>query len=263
MLIGVVGGCTIVFAFGLLDDIVHLHPAREARRPVRGRLRRHRTARISVEFFANDIVAVAIGDRSGSSGITNAFNLLDNMDGLAASSAVVACCVLRDRRRVGPRTATSSSSSPRRSASPASASCRTTSASASRRASSWATPAASCSGSGSPARAGGELDGSRHDVATVAAARDRPRDPDPRHDARHDAASALERRPVTQGGKDHTSHRLVYRGLSERRGRRAPRDRRRRARSHEARLRRARQRSHHDDRRARQRASCSSSSATS
>ena len=26
----------------------------------------------------------------------------------------------------------------------------------------------------------------------------------------------LERRPVTQGGKDHTSHRLVYYGLSER-----------------------------------------------
>ena len=27
----------------------------------------------------------------------------------------------------------------------------------------------------------------------------------------------LEGRPVSQGGRDHTSHRLVYRGLSERR----------------------------------------------
>ena len=32
-----------------------------------------------------------------------------------------------------------------------------------------------------------------------------------------------ERRPVTQGGKDHTSHRLVYYGLSETQGRRAAR----------------------------------------
>ena len=29
------------------------------------------------------------------------------------------------------------------------------------------------------------------------------------------AMRILERRPVTQGGKDHTSHRLVYYGLSE------------------------------------------------
>ena len=46
------------------------------------------------------------------------------------------------------------------------------------------------------------------------AAAARARDPDPGHDAR-DRARTLERRPVTQGGTDHSSHRLVYYGLSE------------------------------------------------
>ena len=78
-----------------------------------------------------------------------------------------------------------------------------------------------------------------------------PRGPDPRHDARDGAAPALGAVGDRRAARDHTSHRLVYRGLSERRAVAVPRRRLGRARSDEPRLRRARQRPHHDDRRAR------------
>ena len=56
---------------------------------------------------------------------------------------------------------------------------------------------------------------------------------------------------MTQGGRDHTSHRLVYRGLSERRAVLLSRRCLGSPRPHEPRLRRPRQRPDHDDRRAR------------
>ena len=53
-------------------------------------------------------------------------------------------------------------------------------------------------------------------VATLHPAAAHPRGADPRHDARHDRA-AVRGPPVYQGGRDHTSHRLVYHGLTDRR----------------------------------------------
>ena len=45
---------------------------------------------LNVEIVGNDVLAWAIG-LLWLVGITNAFNLLDNMDGLAATLAVVSC----------------------------------------------------------------------------------------------------------------------------------------------------------------------------
>ena len=84
----VVGAGGIVFAFGLLDDIVHLHPAAKlGAQLVAAYVVLHST--ISVEFVSNQTLAWAIGIL-WLVGLTNAFNLLDNMDGLAGSLGVVA-----------------------------------------------------------------------------------------------------------------------------------------------------------------------------
>ena len=88
-LFGVVGGCTVIFVFGLLDDAYGLPPVAKL-------LGQFAAAAIviasglHVELFTNDIVAVALAI-AWLVGITNAFNLLDNMDGLAATLATVAC----------------------------------------------------------------------------------------------------------------------------------------------------------------------------
>ena len=91
-----------------------------------------------------------------------------------------------------------------------------------------------------------ELDDDRNDGRDDPAAAARARDPDPRHDARHRPA-ARRAPPGHPGRKDHSSHRLVYYGLSEtRRG--APRADRRRARRDLGRLQRARPAGDHRDR---------------
>jgi UDP-GlcNAc:undecaprenyl-phosphate/decaprenyl-phosphate GlcNAc-1-phosphate transferase len=87
-MVTVVGAGGIVWGFGLLDDIVHLHPAAKlGAQLVAAYLVLHST--ISVEFVSNQTLAWAIGIL-WIVGLTNAFNLLDNMDGLAGSLGVVA-----------------------------------------------------------------------------------------------------------------------------------------------------------------------------
>jgi len=86
---GILAGVTIVFVAGLVDDVRHLSPIAKlvaqfaAATIVIG-------SGLRVEIVGNDVVAWAIG-LLWLVGITNAFNLLDNMDGLAATLALVAC----------------------------------------------------------------------------------------------------------------------------------------------------------------------------
>ena len=88
-LAGILAGTTIVFATGLVDDLRHLSPV--------AKLVAQLTAAVvvlasglRVEIVGNDLLAWGIG-LLWLVGITNAFNLLDNMDGLAATLALVAC----------------------------------------------------------------------------------------------------------------------------------------------------------------------------
>ncbi len=86
---GILGGCAILFAAGLLDDLFGLSPfaklgAQLAAAAV------VLIAGIHVEIVANDVAATVLGV-VWLVGMTNAFNLLDNMDGLAATLATIAC----------------------------------------------------------------------------------------------------------------------------------------------------------------------------
>ena len=91
-LLGIMGGCTLLFLAGLADDIFSLSPL----------------LKLVAQFAAAGIVLASglsveiVGERRRSRsvlalvwlvGITNAFNLLDNMDGLAATLAAVSCGV--------------------------------------------------------------------------------------------------------------------------------------------------------------------------
>ena len=87
-LAGIVAGAVLVFGAGLADDLRSLSPQAKlaaqfaaAALAIAGGLR--------VELVGNDVLATAIA-LVWLVGITNAFNLLDNMDGLAASLATVA-----------------------------------------------------------------------------------------------------------------------------------------------------------------------------
>jgi UDP-GlcNAc:undecaprenyl-phosphate/decaprenyl-phosphate GlcNAc-1-phosphate transferase len=84
----VLAGAGIVFAFGLLDDLVHLHPAAKLGAQLLAAFLVLQSS-ISVEFVANPVLAWAVGFL-WLVGLTNAFNLLDNMDGLAGSLGIVA-----------------------------------------------------------------------------------------------------------------------------------------------------------------------------
>jgi UDP-GlcNAc:undecaprenyl-phosphate GlcNAc-1-phosphate transferase len=86
---GILGGCAVLFVAGLLDDIFRLPPlAKLAAQAVAAAL--VLVAGIRVEIISNDIAATALGV-VWLIGMTNAFNLLDNMDGLAATLAAIAC----------------------------------------------------------------------------------------------------------------------------------------------------------------------------
>ncbi|HEX5584435.1 hypothetical protein [Gaiella sp.] len=86
---GIVGGCALVFTAGLVDDVRHLTPlAKLAAQIAAAALAM--AAGLRVELVSNDVLGIAIG-LLWLVGITNAFNLLDNMDGLAATLATVAC----------------------------------------------------------------------------------------------------------------------------------------------------------------------------
>jgi UDP-GlcNAc:undecaprenyl-phosphate GlcNAc-1-phosphate transferase len=88
---GIVAGCTILFAAGLADDLFTLPPLAKLGAQI-GAAAVVLGSGLTVEIVGNDVLATAIG-LLWLVGITNAFNLLDNMDGLAASLAVVSCAV--------------------------------------------------------------------------------------------------------------------------------------------------------------------------
>jgi len=86
---GIVGGCAILFVAGLVDDVYRLPPLAKlaaqggAAALVIG-------AGVRVQIISNGVAATVLAV-VWLLGMTNAFNLLDNMDGLAASLATVAC----------------------------------------------------------------------------------------------------------------------------------------------------------------------------
>lgn len=88
-LAGIAAGAAIVFGAGLLDDVRHLSPVAKlgAQFAAAGVAI---AAGLRVELVGNEVLAAVIAF-VWLVGITNAFNLLDNMDGLAASLAAVAC----------------------------------------------------------------------------------------------------------------------------------------------------------------------------
>jgi UDP-GlcNAc:undecaprenyl-phosphate GlcNAc-1-phosphate transferase len=86
---GILLGITLVFLAGLVDDLWHLSPIAKLGAQV-GAAAIVLASGLSVELVANDVLAWGIG-LLWLVGITNAFNLLDNMDGLAATLAAIAC----------------------------------------------------------------------------------------------------------------------------------------------------------------------------
>ena len=86
---GILGGCAILFAAGLADDLFHLPPL--AKLGAQGAAAALvLAAGVRVEIVANPVLATVLGV-AWLMGMTNAFNLLDNMDGLAATLAAIAC----------------------------------------------------------------------------------------------------------------------------------------------------------------------------
>ena len=88
-LAGILAGITIVFVAGLVDDLRHLSPVAKLAAQITAAVVVLASG-LNVEIVGNDVLAWAIG-LLWLVGITNAFNLLDNMDGLAATLAIVSC----------------------------------------------------------------------------------------------------------------------------------------------------------------------------
>lgn len=86
---GILLGVTIVFVAGLVDDLRRLSPIAKLAAQVVAAVVVIASG-LNVEIVRNDLLAWSIG-LLWLVGITNAFNLLDNMDGLAATLALVAC----------------------------------------------------------------------------------------------------------------------------------------------------------------------------
>jgi UDP-GlcNAc:undecaprenyl-phosphate/decaprenyl-phosphate GlcNAc-1-phosphate transferase len=87
-LLGVLAGATVLFLAGLIDDVYSL-PAVVKLGAQFGAAAIALATGLSVEIVGNDVLAAIIG-LLWLVGMTNAFNLLDNMDGLAGSLAVIA-----------------------------------------------------------------------------------------------------------------------------------------------------------------------------
>jgi UDP-GlcNAc:undecaprenyl-phosphate GlcNAc-1-phosphate transferase len=86
---GILGGCAILFVAGLLDDLYRLSPLTKlAAQGAAAAL--VLASGVRVEIVGNTVLATIIGV-VWLVGMTNAFNLLDNMDGLAATLAAIAC----------------------------------------------------------------------------------------------------------------------------------------------------------------------------
>ncbi|HEY7731393.1 MAG TPA: MraY family glycosyltransferase, partial [Gaiellaceae bacterium] len=88
-LLGIAAGAALLFLAGLVDDVRHLSPAVKLGAQICAAAIAI-VAGLNVELVGNDVLATAIA-LVWLVGITNAFNLLDNMDGLAATLATVAC----------------------------------------------------------------------------------------------------------------------------------------------------------------------------
>jgi UDP-GlcNAc:undecaprenyl-phosphate/decaprenyl-phosphate GlcNAc-1-phosphate transferase len=87
-LFGILGGCTIVFLAGLVDDVRSLPPLAKLAAQI-GAAALVLSTGLSVQIVSNPALAAFVGVL-WFVGITNAFNLLDNMDGLAGTLAVIA-----------------------------------------------------------------------------------------------------------------------------------------------------------------------------
>ena len=87
-LLGVIGGGALLFAAGLIDDVYSL-PAWLKLAAQFGAAAIVLATGLTVEIVSNDVVAWVIG-LLWLVGMTNAFNLLDNMDGLAGTLALIA-----------------------------------------------------------------------------------------------------------------------------------------------------------------------------
>jgi UDP-GlcNAc:undecaprenyl-phosphate GlcNAc-1-phosphate transferase len=88
-LAGISTGCAVLFVAGLIDDTRHLRPVTKLLAQVAA-AGIAIAAGLRVELIENDVIGVLVA-LVWLVGITNAFNLLDNMDGLAATLATVAC----------------------------------------------------------------------------------------------------------------------------------------------------------------------------
>ncbi len=209
---GILGGCGLLFLAGLLDDVRHLPPVTKLLAQVAAASLVVASG-LRVEVIHEDVLAVAVA-LVWLVGMTNAFNLLDNMDGLAASLATIACayfaidattehpnravlvlalalgsaCLgfLPLNLRPGGRAAVFMGDSGSQLLGFALASFAL--------ASSWKVAGTTLATMVLPLLV---LAIPILDTTLVTIVR------------------LLERRPVSQGGKDHTSHRLVYYGLSE------------------------------------------------
>ncbi|HZC30612.1 MAG TPA: hypothetical protein VE261_03780 [Gaiellaceae bacterium] len=87
--IGIVGGCAILFVAGFLDDFFALSPIAKLAAQF-GAAALVIAEGVRVQIVSNGVLATAIGV-IWIVGMTNAFNLLDNIDGLAATLAAIAC----------------------------------------------------------------------------------------------------------------------------------------------------------------------------
>jgi UDP-GlcNAc:undecaprenyl-phosphate GlcNAc-1-phosphate transferase len=87
-LLGVLGGTAIVFAAGLVDDVFSLPPLAKLGAQIAAAAV-VLAAGLRVEIVSNGVLAAFLGGL-WLVGMTNAFNLLDNMDGLAGTLAVIA-----------------------------------------------------------------------------------------------------------------------------------------------------------------------------
>jgi UDP-GlcNAc:undecaprenyl-phosphate GlcNAc-1-phosphate transferase len=86
---GILAGSTLLFVAGLVDDMRHLSPLAKLAAQIAAAVIVLASG-LEVEIVGNEVLAWAIG-LLWLVGITNAFNLLDNMDGLAATLAAIAC----------------------------------------------------------------------------------------------------------------------------------------------------------------------------
>jgi UDP-GlcNAc:undecaprenyl-phosphate GlcNAc-1-phosphate transferase len=86
---GILAGITLLFVAGLVDDLRHLSPLAKLALQIAAAVIVLASG-LEVEIVGNTVLAWGIG-LLWLVGITNAFNLLDNMDGLAATLAAIAC----------------------------------------------------------------------------------------------------------------------------------------------------------------------------